>query len=87
MGTVDYALPQSIDGPAYFYPHLARRKATRPFPTDTDFACISTRRQSILEACPIVGDAIIHLPPGMELPDFDFELVGKCLRNSEVSFV
>ena len=74
MGTVDYALPQSIEGQLIFI-STWQGEGHKVFPTGFDFA-YNDSPAIYFGDVPIVGDAIIHLPPGMEFPDGDFELVG-----------
>ena len=74
MGTVDYALPQTTDGQHIFISTwLGEGHKVLPF--GFDFAYNDSPAIHI-NGAPIVGDAIIHLAPGLEVPDFDFELVG-----------
>ena len=74
MGTVDYALPHSTEGQLIFI-STWQGEGHKVFPTGFDFA-YNDSPAIYFGDVPIVGDAIIHLPPGMELPHDDFELVG-----------
>ena len=74
MGTVDYALPQANDGQLIFI-STWQGEGHKVFPTGFDFA-YNDSPAIYFGDVPIVGDAIIQLAPGVELPDFDFELVG-----------
>lgn len=74
MGTVDYALPQTLDG-QYIFIRTWQGEGHKVFPRGVDFATDDSPAIHFNDV-PIVGDAIISLPPGMEFPDYDFELVG-----------
>lgn len=74
MGTVDYALPQATDG-RYVFIRTWQGEGHKVFPLGVDFA-LEDSPVIHFNDVPIEGDAIIHLAPGMEVPDFDFELVG-----------
>ena len=74
MGTVDYALPQTSDG-QFIFISTWLGEGHKVLPTGFDFA-YNESLAIHFNNVPIVGDAMIHLAPGLELPDFDFELVG-----------
>ncbi len=74
MGTVDYALPKTIDG-QFIFIRTWVGEGHKVFPRGVDFATDNSPAIHFSDV-PIVGDAIISLPPGMVFPDFDFELVG-----------
>ncbi len=75
MGTVDYALPQAIDGQLIFVSTwLGEGHRVFPLP-GVDFA-IDDSPVIYFNDEPIVGDVIIQLAAGMEFPHDDFELVG-----------
>ena len=75
MGTVDYALPQANDG-QYIFISTWQGDGHKVFPFQgVDFATDDSPVIYFGDV-PIVGDAIINLPPGMEFPHDDFELVG-----------
>ena len=74
MGTVDHALPQTDDGQFVFI-RTWQGDGHKVFPPDVDFA-FNESPAIHFDNVPIVGDAIISLPPLMKFPHGDFELVG-----------
>ena len=75
MGTVDYAVPATDTG-QYIFIRTWQGDGHKVFPFQgVDFATDDSPAV-YFNNVPIVGDAIINLPPGMEFPGFDFELVG-----------
>ncbi len=74
MGTVDHALPPNNDG-QFIFISTWQGEGHKVFPTGFDFA-YNDSPAIYFDDVPIVGDAIIHVPPLMKFPDGDFELVG-----------
>jgi len=75
MGTVDYALPETDDGQLIFV-STWQGEGHKGYPRGADFATDDSPVVHLNDV-PIVGDAIIKLPPDMEFWYDDFELVGR----------
>ena len=76
MGKVDHALPATEHGQFIFIrTWLGEGHRIDLEPSGVDFA-FDILSEVHIDNELIVGDAIIHLPPGMKMPYRDFELVG-----------
>lgn len=75
MGTVDYMLPADEEDGQFVFIRTWEGEGHRSAPPDSDFVYDDSLAIQY-DGIQIVGDAIVHLPPGVEFPGFDFELVG-----------
>ena len=74
MGKIDYAVPPTKDG-QFIFIRTWVGEGHLPAQRGADFVYDQSPAVRY-KGLTIGGDAIIHLPPGMEMPHTEFELVG-----------